>query len=80
MVVLEIDLKVILPRLNYWLPLLTKKYLFFFSSSSSSSSSSSVCVAGGNPAYRNSAFDAVCTLTPVLVPPFISRSAPRQTA
>jgi hypothetical protein len=38
------------------------------------------CGAGRNPTYRTSAFEAVCTLTPVLVPPFISRSAPRQTA
>jgi hypothetical protein len=37
-----------------------------------SSSSSSICGAGGNPAYRTSAFEAVCTLTPVLVP----RSSP----
>jgi hypothetical protein len=34
--------------------------------------SSSICGAGGNPAYRTSAFEAVCTLTPVLVP----RSSP----
>jgi hypothetical protein len=38
------------------------------SSSSSSSSSSSVGGAGGNPAYRTSAFEAVCTFNPVLVP------------
>jgi hypothetical protein len=50
------------------------------SSSSSSSSFSSVYGAGGNRSYRTSAFEAVCTLTPVLVPPFISSSAPRQTA
>jgi hypothetical protein len=31
-----------------------------------------MCGAGGNPAYRTSAFEAVCTLTPVLVP----RSSP----
>jgi hypothetical protein len=30
--------------------------------------SSSVGGAGGNPAYRSSAFEAVCTLTLVLVP------------
>jgi hypothetical protein len=41
-------------------------------STSSSSSSSSVCGASGNPAYRTSAFEAVCTLTPILVP----RSSP----
>jgi hypothetical protein len=29
----------------------------------------SICGAGGNPAYRTSAFEAVCTPTPVLVPP-----------
>jgi hypothetical protein len=45
-----------------------------------SSSSSSIGGAGGNPAYRTSAFEAVCTLTPVLVFPFISRGAPSQTA
>jgi hypothetical protein len=50
------------------------------SSSSSSSSSSTIRVAGGNPAYRTSAFEAVCTLTPILVSPFISRGAPRHTA
>jgi hypothetical protein len=38
----------------------------------STSSSSSVCGAGGNPAFRTSAFEAVYTLTPVLVP----RSSP----
>jgi hypothetical protein len=43
-------------------------------------SSSSIYGAGGNPAYRTSAFEAVFTLTTVLVPPFISRGAPRQTA
>jgi hypothetical protein len=48
--------------------------------SSSSSSSSSICGTGGNPAYRTSAFEAVCNLTPVLFSPFISRGAPRQTA
>jgi hypothetical protein len=37
------------------------------------------CGAGRNPAYRTSAVEAVCTLTPVLVPPFISRGAVRQT-
>jgi hypothetical protein len=47
---------------------------------SSSSSSSSIFGAGGNPAYRTSAFEGICTLTPVLVPPFISRGAPHQTA
>jgi hypothetical protein len=31
-------------------------------------------------AYRTSAFEVVCTLNPVLVPLFISRGAPRQTA
>jgi hypothetical protein len=36
------------------------------------SSSSSIFGAGGNPAYRPSAFEAACTLTPVLVP----RSSP----
>jgi hypothetical protein len=50
------------------------------SSSSSFSSSSYICGAGGNPAYCTSAFEAVCTLTPVLVPPYISRGAPNQTA
>jgi hypothetical protein len=45
-----------------------------------SSSFSSIGGAGRNPAYRTSAFEAVCTLTPVLVPPFISRGAPHQTA
>jgi hypothetical protein len=54
--------------------------LFFFFFFFFSSSYSSICGAGGNPAYRTSAFEAVCTLTPVLVPPFISRGAPRQTA
>jgi hypothetical protein len=34
----------------------------------------------GTPAYRTSALEAVCTLTPVLVLPFISRGALRQTA
>jgi hypothetical protein len=42
------------------------------SPSSSSFFSSSICGVGGNPAYRTSAFEAVCTLTPVLVP----RSSP----
>jgi hypothetical protein len=51
-----------------------------FSSSSSSSSFSSICGAGGNPAYRISAFKAVFTLTPVFSFPFISRGATRQTA
>jgi hypothetical protein len=46
----------------------------------SSSSSSSIGRAGGNPAYRTSAFEAVCTFNPVLVPQFISRDAPHQTA
>jgi hypothetical protein len=46
----------------------------------SSSSSSSICGAGRNAAYGTSAFEAVCTLTPVLVPLFFSRGAPRQTA
>jgi hypothetical protein len=50
------------------------------SSPSYSFSSSSMCDAGGNPAYRTSAFEAVCTLTPVLGPPVIFRDAPRQTA
>jgi hypothetical protein len=52
-------------------------FFFFFSSSSSFSlySSSSICMVGRNPAYRTSAFKAVCTLTPVLVPPVISRGA-----
>jgi hypothetical protein len=35
------------------------------SSSSLSSSSCSICGAGRNPAYRTSALEAVCTLTPV---------------
>jgi hypothetical protein len=34
----------------------------------SSSSSSFIGEAGGNPAYRTSAFEAVCTFNPVLVP------------
>jgi hypothetical protein len=46
----------------------------------SSSSSSSVGGTGGNPAYRTSAFEAVCTFNPVLVSSFTSRGAPRQTA
>jgi hypothetical protein len=37
-------------------------------------SSSSICGAG------TSAFEAVCTFNPVLIPPFISRGSPRQTA
>jgi hypothetical protein len=41
---------------------------------------SSVGGARGNSAYHTSPFEDVCTLTPVLVPPFISRGAPRQTA
>jgi hypothetical protein len=48
--------------------------------SSSSSSSSSIGGAGGNPAYRTSAFDAVCAFNHVLVRPFISSGAPHQTA
>jgi hypothetical protein len=43
------------------------------------SSSSFICGAGGNPAYCTSAFEAVCTLSPILFPLFISRGAPRQT-
>jgi hypothetical protein len=46
-------------------------FFFFFSSSS-------MCGAGRNPAYRTSASEAVCTLTPILFSPFISRDAPRQ--
>jgi hypothetical protein len=53
---------------------------FSFSSFSSSSSSSSIGGAGRNPAYRNSAFEAVCTFNPDLVSPFICRGAPHQTA
>jgi hypothetical protein len=52
-------------------------FSFFFSSSSSSSS---IGGAGGNPAYRTSAFEAICTLTPVLVLPFISRGTACQTS
>jgi hypothetical protein len=44
-----------------------------------SCSSSSICGAGGNPAYRTSAFEDVCILTPIFSSPFISRGAPRQT-
>jgi hypothetical protein len=40
-------------------------------------SSFSICGAGGNFDYGTSAFKAVCTFNSVLVPPFISRGAPR---
>jgi hypothetical protein len=44
----------------------------------SSSSSSSICGAGRNPAYHTSAFEAVCTLTPVFSTPvhLLRRSTP----
>jgi hypothetical protein len=42
-------------------------------------SSSSICWAGGNSPYCTSAFEAVFTFNPVLVPLFISKGAPRQT-
>jgi hypothetical protein len=62
-------------RNNYWAtPYLIRIIKFY------TSPSSSICGAGGNPAYRTSAFEAVCTLTLVLIPPFISRGAPHQTA
>jgi hypothetical protein len=41
-------------------------------------SSSSVGGAGRNSVYRTLAFVAIYTLTPVLVPPFISKGTPRQ--
>jgi hypothetical protein len=43
------------------------------------SSSSSICGAGGNPTYRTSVFEAICTVTPILFYPFIFRGAPCQT-
>jgi hypothetical protein len=45
----------------------------------SSSSSSSIFWDRRQPAYCTSAFEAVCTLTHILLPPFISRGVPRQT-
>jgi hypothetical protein len=49
---------------TFWKP----EVLTFLLSLAESSSSSSVGGAGGSSAYRTSAFEAVCTLTPVLVP------------
>jgi flagellar hook-length control protein FliK len=52
----------------------------YSSSTSSTTTSSSSTGSAGNPAYRSSAFEAVCTFNPFFSSPFISRGAPRQTA
>jgi hypothetical protein len=55
--------------MSLWVPYNAGNFLTSLGPVSFPASSSSVCGAGGNPAYRTSAFEAVCTLTPVFSSP-----------